>query len=37
MESYRGVRVWIVSVTEITVLELEGVINAEKVEVLKFV
>jgi len=37
MEHYRGVRVWIESVTEIRLLELEGVINAEKGEGLKSV
>jgi hypothetical protein len=37
MERYRGVRVQNESVTEIRLLELGGVINAEKGEGLEFV
>jgi len=37
MERYRGVRVRVESVTEIRLLELEGVINVEKGEGLEFV
>jgi hypothetical protein len=37
MERYVEVRVWVEIVTEIRLLELEGVINAEKGEGLEFV